>query len=70
MSRDVNELSGRDITDLACVRRVRAGLLAVDVARLRELGDQAAGTRDLRASGIVKAGFVVDQSMYDDGRYE
>lgn len=74
MSRDVNELSSRDITSLGCVKRIRPGLLAVDVERLRATrtaqAPAGAGRSALNASGIVKAGFVVDQNMYEDGRYE
>ncbi|MFP4250618.1 MAG: hypothetical protein ACLFU7_13245 [Armatimonadota bacterium] len=74
MGKTVDDVRSRDITDLDFVTEVRPGVIEVDVDRMKSALaarglNPSVGAR-LKASGIVKTDFEIDQSLYEDGRYE
>lgn len=74
MGKTADDVKSRDITDLDFVTETRPGIIEVDVDRMKAALaarglDASVGAR-LKTSGIVSTSFEIDQSMYEDGRYE
>ncbi|MFO8078994.1 MAG: hypothetical protein R6V07_01700 [Armatimonadota bacterium] len=74
MANDIDEAVRVDVTELAFVSEVRAGIIEVDIdelyAALATRGQDTGSGGRLKSAGAVNTTFVVDQEMYEDGRYD
>ncbi len=74
MGKAADDVKNTDMTDLDFVTEVRPGIIEVDVDRMKAALaarglDASVGAR-LKTCGTVETSFDMDQSMYEDGRYE
>lgn len=73
MARDVAQTPS-NAPWLAAIRRAGPGRVLVDVPCLKAIYEAAATDeqkqRDRGNSGRIRTEFVVDQGMYEDGRYD